>query len=118
MIEFGIDLLINFITFGVCFLPLYFADKSRPLFENIAVTMAFIGLVGVGTGIFISSSEEINTYVYIILIIQICALSIDGILILWKKRFGNNTFLILISILTSIVSMILYIYYVVASFIY
>lgn len=52
MIEFIIDISINFITFAICFIPLYISEKTKGVLEIIGASILFAGIMIVGTGIF------------------------------------------------------------------
>ncbi|HEM1874935.1 TPA: hypothetical protein U0089_003083, partial [Listeria monocytogenes] len=69
MIEFIIDISINFITFAICFIPLYISEKTKGVLEIIGASILFAGIMIVGTGIFISSSETLKSYIYVILVV-------------------------------------------------
>lgn len=44
MIEFIIDISINFITFAICFIPLYISEKTKGVLEIIGASILFAGL--------------------------------------------------------------------------
>ncbi|EAF5657719.1 hypothetical protein AB235_06110 [Listeria innocua] len=118
MIEFIIDVSINFITFAICFISLLLSEKTKGILEIVGASILFAGIMIVGTGIFISSSETLKSYIYVILIVQIIILCIELILVLWSKRKGKSTILSILSAILGIVTLGIYIYYVIASFIY
>ncbi|MBF2477752.1 hypothetical protein IA940_00980 [Listeria marthii] len=118
MIEFIIDVSINFITFAVCFIPFYLLEKTKGTLEKIGGSIFFAGIMIVGTGIFISSSETLKSYIYVILVVQIIILCIELIFVLWSKSKGKSTILSILSAILAIGALGIYIYYVVASFIY
>ncbi|MBC1666980.1 hypothetical protein HB957_08815 [Listeria welshimeri] len=118
MIEFIIDVSINFITFAICFIPLLLSEKTKGILENIGGGIFFAGIMIVGTGIYISSSETLTSYIYVILVVQIIIFCIELILVLWSKRKGKSTILSILSATLAIVALGIYIYYVIASFIY
>lgn len=118
MIEFIIDVSINFITFTICFIPLLLSEKTKGILEIVCASILFAGIMIVGTGIFISSSETLKSYIYVILVVQIIILCIELILVLWSKRKGKSTILSILSAILGIVALGIYIYYVIASFIY
>lgn len=69
MIEFIIDVLINFIIFIICFILLFFLEKIKGILEIVCVSIFFVGIMIVGIGIFISSSEILKLYIYVILVV-------------------------------------------------
>lgn len=117
MVHFIIDVSINFITFAVCFIPFYLSEKTKGIWEKIGGSIFFAGIMIVGTGIFISSSETLKSYIYVILVVQIIILCIELILVLWSKRKGKSTILSILSAIFSVFALGIYIYYVVARFI-
>ncbi|EAH4438892.1 hypothetical protein D4V52_13865, partial [Listeria innocua] len=76
------------------------------------------GIMIVGTGIYISNSYTLKSYIYVILVVQIIILCIELILVLWSKRKGKSTSLSILSAILALGALGIYIYYVVASFIY
>ncbi|MBC1432097.1 hypothetical protein HB794_05385 [Listeria welshimeri] len=117
MVQFIIDISINFITFAICVIPFYLSEKTKGILVNISGSIFFAGLMIVGTGIFISGGNTLQTYVYVILVVQIIILCIEFILVLWSKSKGKSTILSILSAIFSIVALGVYIYYVVARFI-
>ncbi|EAD1191636.1 hypothetical protein AABU47_001264 [Listeria monocytogenes] len=117
MVQFIIDILINFITFAICVIPFYLSEKTKGILEKIGASIFFAGIIIVGTGIFISGGNTLQSYVYIILVVQIIILCIELILVLWSKSKGKSTILSILSTIFSIVALGVYIYYVVARFI-
>ncbi|MBC1703255.1 hypothetical protein HCA18_06220 [Listeria welshimeri] len=118
MIEFIIDVSINFITFAICVIPFYLSEKTKGILEKIGGSIFFAGLIIVGTGIYISNSYTMKSYIYVILVVQIIIFCIELILVLWSKRKGKSTILSILSATLAIVALGIYIYYVIASFIY
>ncbi|MBC2378107.1 hypothetical protein HBP49_07815 [Listeria welshimeri] len=118
MIEFIIHILINFITFAICVIPFYLSEKTKGILGEIGGSIFFAGLMIVGTGIYISNSYTLKSYIYVILVVQIIILCIELILVLWSKRKGKSTILSILSAILDIVALGIYIYYVIASFIY
>ncbi|MBC2190843.1 hypothetical protein HCB44_00935 [Listeria sp. FSL L7-0229] len=116
--EFIIDILINFITFAICVIPFYLSEKTKGILEKIGGSIFFAGLIIVGTGIYISNSYTLKSYIYVILVVQIIILCIELILVLWSKRKGKSPILSILSAILAIGALGVYIYYVVASFIY
>ncbi|EQC0676661.1 hypothetical protein ACY2DU_001408 [Listeria innocua] len=117
MVQFIIDISINFITFAICVIPFYLSEKTKGILVNIGGSIFFAGILIVGTGIFISGGNTLQTYVYVILVVQIIILCIEFILVLWSKSKGTSTILSILAAIFSIVALGVYIYYVVASFI-
>ncbi|EAC8326966.1 hypothetical protein IT82_00855 [Listeria monocytogenes] len=117
MVQFIIDISINFITFAICVIPFYLSEKTKGILVNISGSIFFAGLMIVGTGIFISGGNTLQTYVYVILVVQIIILCIEFILVLWSKSIGTSTILSILAAIFSIVALGVYIYYVVARFI-
>ncbi|MBC1669838.1 hypothetical protein HCB41_11135 [Listeria welshimeri] len=118
MIEFIIDVSINFITFAICVIPFYLSEKTKGILEKIGGSIFFAGLIIVGTGIYISNSYTMKSYIYVILVVQVIILCIELLLVLWSKRKGKSTILSILSAILAIVALGIYIYYVIASFIY
>ncbi|ECB9662607.1 hypothetical protein FL880_02245 [Listeria monocytogenes] len=118
MIEFIINVSINFITFAICFIPLHLSEKTKGILGKIGANILFAGIMIVGTGIFISSSETLKSYIYVILVVQVIILCIELLLVLWSKCKGKSTILSILSATLAIVALGIYIYYVIESFIY
>ncbi|EMK2495143.1 hypothetical protein V8Q96_000775 [Listeria monocytogenes] len=117
MVQFIIHILINFITFAICVIPFYLSEKTKGILEKIGGIIFFAGLMIVGTGIYISNSYTLKSYIYVILVVQIIILFIELILVLWSKRKGKSTILSILSAILAIAALGIYLYYVVASFI-
>lgn len=118
MVQFIIDISINFITFAICVIPFYLSEKTKGILEIVGASIFFAGLIIVGTGIYISNSYTMKSYIYVILVVQIIILCVELILVLWSKRKGKSTILSILSATLAIVALGIYIYYVIASFIY
>ncbi|EAD9125104.1 hypothetical protein AOC40_13100 [Listeria monocytogenes] len=118
MVQFIIHILINFITFAICVIPFYLSEKTKGILGKIGGSIFFAGLMIVGTGIYISNSYTLKSYIYVILVVQIIIFCIELILVLWSKRKGKSTILSILSAILGIVALGIYIYYVIASFIY
>ncbi|EAH4443910.1 hypothetical protein [Listeria innocua] len=117
MVQFIIDISINFITFAICVIPFYLSEKTKGILEKIGASIFFAGIIIVGTGIFISGGNTLQSYVYVILVVQIIILCIEFILVLWSKSKGTSTILSILAAIFSIVALGVYIYYVVSRFI-
>ncbi|EAE6076158.1 hypothetical protein E3Z56_06370 [Listeria monocytogenes] len=117
MVQFIIHILINFITFAICVIPFYLSEKTKGILGKIGGSIFFAGLMIVGTGIYISNSYTLKSYIYVILVVQIIILFIELILVLWSKRKGKSTILSILSAILAIGALGIYIFYVVASFI-
>ncbi|EAC9742481.1 hypothetical protein NPU21_002056 [Listeria monocytogenes] len=117
MVQFIIDISINFITFAICVIPFYLSEKTKGILVNIGGSIFFAGILIVGTGIFISGGNTLQSYVYVILVVQIIILCIEFILVLWSKSKGKSTILSILAAIFSIVALGVYIYYVVSRFI-
>ncbi|EAV9987095.1 hypothetical protein FE957_14445 [Listeria monocytogenes] len=117
MVQFIIDISINFITYAICVIPFYLSEKTKGIWEKIGGSIFFAGIMIVGTGIFISGGNTLQSYVYVILVVQIIILYIELILVLWSKSKGTSTILSILAAIFSIVSLGVYIYYVVSRFI-
>ncbi|ECB9831568.1 hypothetical protein JMM12_001260 [Listeria monocytogenes] len=117
MVQFIIDISINFITFAICVIPFYLSEKTKGILEKIGASIFFAGILIVGTGIFISGGNTLQSYVYVILVVQIIILCIEFILVLWSKSKGTSTILSILAAIFSIVALGVYIYYVAARFI-
>ncbi|EAD3258356.1 hypothetical protein EBF15_14630, partial [Listeria monocytogenes] len=98
-------------------IPFYLSEKTKGILEKIGGIIFFAGLMIVGTGIYISNSYTLKSYIYVILVVQIIILCIELILVLWSKRKGKSTSLSILSAILTIGALGIYIYYVVASFI-
>ncbi|EIZ3606933.1 hypothetical protein ABZY26_001320 [Listeria monocytogenes] len=118
MVQFIIHILINFITFAICVIPFYLSEKTKGILGKIGGSIFFAGLMIVGTGIYISNSYTLKSYIYVILVVQIIILCIELLLVLWSKRKGKSTILSILSAILGLVALGIYIYYVIASFIY
>lgn len=118
MVQFIIDISINFITFAICVIPFYLSEKTKGILEIVGASIFFAGLIIVGTGIYISNSYTMKSYIYVILVVQVIILCIELLLVLWSKRKGKSTILSILSAILAIVALGIYIYYVIASFIY
>ncbi|WP_228470481.1 hypothetical protein [Listeria welshimeri] len=90
MVQFIINISINFITFAICVIPFYLSEKTKGILEKIGASIFFAGILIVGTGIFISGGNTLQSYVYVILVVQIIILCIELISVLWSKSKVYN----------------------------
>ncbi len=92
--------------------------RATNIVKNISAFCGLAGILIVGTGIYIGGTIEMHGYIYVVLLIQSI---IFGILILigvYMRKKGYSLFLHIITIILTIIALSIYIYYVIASFLY
>ncbi len=105
---------ISALVLCMSFFPVIIVKPS--ILEKISGILGIVGIVIVGTGMYIGQGESLNSYIYITLFIELTCLCILTLLYyLSKKRV--NTLISVITIVTSVFSLGTYVYYVIFSFI-
>ncbi|MBC1454618.1 hypothetical protein HB767_06565 [Listeria welshimeri] len=116
--NFILNILINIIAF-VCFLVGGNAiKKEKQLMGKVIASLSIAGLAIVGTGLILSGVEELHTYMYIILVIEIVIL-FANVFMNYLSKFGKSEVFIGIGVLIlTIFNLFTYITYVVLTFVF
>ncbi|ECR3486520.1 TPA: hypothetical protein P0365_002527 [Listeria innocua] len=116
--DFILNVLINFIAF-VCFLVGGNAiKKEEQLMGKVIGCLSIAGLAIVGTGLILSGVEELHTYMYIILVIEIVIL-FASVFMNYLSKLGKSEVLIGVCVLIlTIFNLFTYITYVVLTFVF
>lgn len=118
MLEFLLDILMSFMVLGITLFSAHIIKFKNSTLENIVAITGLFGIFLVGTGMYIGGSVSVHAYHYIIFIVQ---LIITGLLLLLYrlfKRGGPSKLINICSIFLVLVSLLTYVYYIIASFIY
>jgi hypothetical protein len=92
--------------------------KSGGTLANMAGISGFLGIILVGTGIFIGGAEVVHAYHYITFIAQLIILGLSLLIYRLFKKVGYSTLINICSICLVIISHLTYIYYIIGSFLY
>ena len=116
ILTFILDILISFLVLGIGFLPPDIVGNKS--LKNIAYFFGFLGIMLVGTGIYIGGGETVHAYYYISLVVELLIL---GLFLFMRRQFkkaGHSTLIDICSISLLLLSQLMYVYWIVASFIY
>ncbi|EAE0011787.1 hypothetical protein ACOUWG_001487 [Listeria monocytogenes] len=116
--DFILNVLINIIAF-VCFLVGGNAiKKEKQLMGKVIASLSIAGLAIVGTGLILSGVEELHTYMYIILVIEMGILFIN-VFMNYLSKLGKSEVLIGVCVLIlTIFNLFTYVTYVVLTFVF
>ncbi|EAE7092322.1 hypothetical protein BI336_01040 [Listeria monocytogenes] len=116
--DFVLNILINIIAF-VCFLVGGNAIKNEEqLMGKVIGCLSIAGLAIVGTGLILSGVEELHTYMYIILVIEIGIL-FANVFMNYLSKLGKSEVLIGVGVLIlTIFNLFTYVTYVVLTFVF
>ncbi|WP_088810272.1 MULTISPECIES: hypothetical protein [unclassified Listeria] len=115
--DFILDVVINFVAFVNFILPSAKLKVKEQYIEKIIAISGLIGMSMVGIGFFISGTDKVYEYMYVILLVEICIFLANIVinnLIRWRptNRIRNISILVLI-----ITNMLVYISYIVLTFV-
>ncbi|MBC1985865.1 hypothetical protein HCJ71_01050 [Listeria sp. FSL L7-0478] len=115
--DFILNILIYIIAF-ICFLVggLTIKKEERFLGKVIAI-LSIVGLSTVGTGLLISGVEEVHTYMYIVLLIEIGLLLASIFMNYLSKRVKSEVLIGICVLALTVVNLFTYITYVVLTFV-
>ncbi|MCD2239306.1 hypothetical protein LAX75_07955 [Listeria cossartiae] len=116
--DFILNILINIITF-ICFLVggLTIKKEERFLGKVIAI-LSIVGLSTVGTGLLISGVEEVHTYMYIVLLIEVGLLLANIFMNYVSKRVKSEVLIGICVLVLTVVNLFTYVTYVVLTFVH
>ncbi|MED3791347.1 hypothetical protein P4571_02655 [Niallia alba] len=86
--------------------------------NNIIGGYGLIGIVLVGIGIYIGMGENLKSYIFITFLGQLVIIGFFLLIFRLLKKDGYSKFINISSICLVIISHLIYIYYIIASFIY
>ncbi|WP_260444811.1 hypothetical protein [Listeria cossartiae] len=116
--DFILNILINIITFiGFLVGGLTIKKEERFLGKVIAI-LSIVGLSTVGTGLLISGVEEVHTYMYIVLLIEIGLLLANIFMNYVSKRVKSEVLIGICVLVLTVVNLFTYVTYVVLTFVH
>ena len=119
MLEFLLHILISFMVLGISLFPAQMVrTKGGGTLANMAGISGFLGIILVGTGIFIGGAEAVHAYHYITFIAQLIILGLSLLIYRLFKKVGYSKLINICSICLVIISHLTYIYYIIGSFLY
>ncbi|WP_260490424.1 hypothetical protein [Listeria cossartiae] len=115
--DFILNILINIITFiGFLVGGLTIKKEERFLGKVIAI-LSIVGLSTVGTGLLISGVEEVHTYMYIVLLIEVGLLLASIFMNYLSKRVKSGVLIGICVLVLTVINLFTYITYVVLTFV-
>ncbi|KQL39174.1 hypothetical protein AN960_09335 [Bacillus sp. FJAT-25509] len=119
MLVFVLHILISFMVLGISLLlPVQTVKYKISKLNNITGIYGILGIVIVGIGIFIGGGESLHEYIYITFIIQLIILGLLLLVNFLNKKVGYSKLKSICSLCLITISLLFYIYYIIASFIY
>lgn len=118
MLVWLLHILICFMVLGITFFaPQMVENKSSTLSYLIAISV-LLGVMLVGTGIYIGMGESLHAYIYITFILQLIILGLLLLIYRLFKKVGYSKLINICSLCLVTISHLTYVYYIIASFIY
>jgi hypothetical protein len=118
VLEFILHILICIMVLGISFFPAQMVKTKGGTLANMAGITGLLGLLLVGTGIYIGGAEAVHSYHYITFIVQLIILGLFLLIYHLFKKVGYSKLININSICLAIISQLTYVYYIIASFIY
>lgn len=119
MLVFLLHISISFMVLGISLIPAQIVEvKKSSVLKNTVGLSGLLGIMLVGTGIYIGGGESLQPYFYITFIVQLLILCFFIILYSLYKKSGYSTFINIFCIFLAALSHFMYGYYIVASFLY
>jgi hypothetical protein len=118
VLAFLFHILISLIVLGISILSVGTVKFKNNKLKILSTTCSSIGIILVGIGIFIGGGDSLHAYIYITFIIQLIILILFLLLNLFNNKVEYSKIKSISSICLITISLILYIYYIIASFIY
>ncbi len=112
------EVIISFTVLAITFISFDSVKSNSKILNNIAAGYVFIGILLAGTGIYIGGGQTLKAYYYISIVTQVIILVFSLLLNRMSKRAGGSKLISICSLSLVTISFIMYIYYIVASFIY
>ena len=103
---------------GITLVPAQIVEIKSSTLKNIVGISGLLGIILVGTGIFIGGGESLHAYLYITLILQLIILGLFLLLYRLFKKVGYSNLINFCSICLVIISHLTYVYYIIMSFMY
>ncbi len=118
MLLFLLDILISLMVLGIAFFPIQTVNVTNSKLENMMGIYGFVGISLVGTGMYIGGGESIRDYYYLTFSVELIILLLFLLIYRHIKRKGHSRLINICSICLVTISYLLYVYYIIASFIY
>lgn len=103
---------------GITLVPAQIVEIKCSTLKNIVAISGLLGIILVGTGIFIGEGESLYAYLYITFILQLIILGLFFLIYRLFKKVGYSKFINICSICLVVFSHSTYVYYIIASFLY
>jgi hypothetical protein len=103
---------------GITLFPAQIVDIKSSTLKNIVGISGLLGIILVGTGIFIGGGESLHAYLYITFILQLIILGLFLLIYRLFKKVGYLKLINICSICLVIISHLTYVYYIISSFMY
>lgn len=118
MSVFLLHIIISFIVLGIALLLAQIVEFNSSRMNKITARFSLIGILLVGTGIYVGSKSSLDMYFYITLVLQLILLFVLTLIYHRFKKVGHTTIINIGSIFLVAISYSVYIYYIISSFIY
>lgn len=118
MLVFLLHILISFIVLGIALLLAQILGSTNSTINRVTAKVILFGILLVGIGIYIGSNSSLHNYFYITLVLLLILLFVLTLIYRRFKKVGNTTIINISSIFLVAISYLVYIYYIVSSFMY
>ncbi|TRZ38500.1 hypothetical protein CEQ21_24240 [Niallia circulans] len=114
------EVIISFSVLTITFISVDTVKYNNKTIENIVGVYGLIGILLVGTGMYIGGGggQSLKEYYYISIITQLVILGLVIVLNRMSKKAGRQKLISICSLSLVTISFIMYVYYIIASFIY
>jgi hypothetical protein len=103
---------------GISLVPAQIVEIKSSTVKNIVGIYGLLGIILVGTGIFIGGGDSLHSYIYITFILELIILCLFFLLYRLFKKVGYSKLINICSICLVIISHLTYVYYIIGSFLY
>ncbi|MGE7879787.1 hypothetical protein [Peribacillus muralis] len=113
MLVWLLHILICFMVLGITLFPAQIVKSNNTIGKS-----GLLGVILVGTGVYIGGGETLHAYLYITFILQLIIIGLFFLLYRLFKKVGYSKLINIFSICLVIISHLTYVYYIIASFVY
>lgn len=103
---------------GITLFPAKTVKFNNRTLNNTTAIYGLFGIILVGLGMYIGGGESLHAYFYITVIIQLIILGLFVLTYHLFKKVGYSKLINICSLCLVTISYLMYIYYIIASFIY
>ncbi|MFI8493304.1 hypothetical protein ACIGC1_10395 [Peribacillus butanolivorans] len=118
MLVWFLDILICFMALGITMFAAQMVENKSSTLNNLLAISVLLGILLVGTGIYIGMGGSLHAYLYITFILQLIILGLLLLIYRLFKKVGYSKLISICSLCLLTISHLTYVYYIIGSFIY